>query len=82
MEQLSVYLSERMVVHGIISEESKPNYIYSIQLLLEKVVGITLMLVAALCFHIFIPVAAFLLIFIAIRKSSDLIIGLSKNETH
>ena len=78
MEQLSIYLSERMVVHGIIPEESKPNYIYSIQLLLEKAVGITLMLVAALCFHIFIPVAAFLLIFIAIRKSSD---GIHCNTT-
>ena len=36
MEQISMYMSERMVLQGIISEEDKPNYCYSSQLLLEK----------------------------------------------
>ena len=51
MEQLSMYMSERMVMHGIISEADKPNYCYSIQMLLEKIAGLSLILISAAYFH-------------------------------
>lgn len=71
MEQISMYMSERMVLQGIISEEDKPNYCYSIQLLLEKIVGLSLILVSAAYFHILLQTLAFLVVFITIRRYSD-----------
>jgi len=50
MEQLSMYISERMVLQGIISEADKPNYCYSVQMLLEKIAGLSLILIRASSF--------------------------------
>ena len=71
MEQLSMYMSERMVMHGIISEADKLNYCYSIQMLLEKVVGMSLILISAAYFHILLQTVAFLVVFVTIRRFSN-----------
>ena len=71
MERLSIYISDRMVLKGIISESDKPDYCYSVQLLLEKTAGLTLILISAACFHMLVQIIAFLVVFISIRRFSD-----------
>jgi len=71
MEQLSIMLTERMVRNGIIVDEDKPGYCYAVQLVIEKVIGLSLILVFALCLHKLVQIAAFLSIFVLIRRSSD-----------
>ena len=71
MERLSMYLSRRMVIHGLISEDDKIFYDYSIQVLLEKAIGIALILSVAAMIHHLLEVAAFLLVFASIRRYSD-----------
>ena len=71
MEQLSIYISDRMAIRGIISEEDKPYYCYSVQTLLEKTIGLSLILAISLYFHILLQIAAFLVVFTAIRRLSD-----------
>ena len=71
MEYISSYLSERMVVEGIISEKNKTYYEYSIQGLIEKMIVVILIFSFAVILHRLVEVASFLLIFASIRKYSD-----------
>ena len=71
MEQLSLYIADRMAVSGVISEEDKEFYCYSVQVLIEKFFGFTLIFAIALYFHILLQVVAFLFAFTMIRRFSD-----------
>ncbi len=71
MEYLSTILADRMCKHEIIREDDKKYYAYSIQLLLEKAIGILLIGIFAFVFKSVIEIAVFLVTFSLIRIHSD-----------
>ncbi len=71
MEQLSICIVNRMASRGVILEEDKQFYCYSVQTLLEKAICLSLIFVLSLYFHIVFQVATFLVIFTTIRRFSD-----------
>lgn len=71
MEQLSIHLADRMVQNQIIEDEDRVYYSYSIQLLLEKIIGISLISFISSLFGVFPEVMVFLSVFAIIRMSSD-----------
>ena len=71
METLSAYLAERMCRNDIISEDDKKFYAYSIQLLIERTLGLILIAIFAFVFKAPVEVAVFLITFILIRINSD-----------
>ena len=71
MEYLSTYLADRMCRNEIIKEDDVKFYAYSIQLMLEKIIGFILIGIFALVFKSFIEIAIFTAVFSFIRNSSD-----------
>ena len=60
-----------MCKNEIIKEDDLRFYAYSIQLLLEKMIGLILIGIFALVFKAFIEIAVFLIVFAVIRSYSD-----------
>ena len=71
MEYISTYLADRMCRNDIIKEDDVKFYAYSIQLMLERVIGFTLIGIFALVFKAFFEIAIFTVVFSLIRTSSD-----------
>lgn len=71
MEYLSTYLADRMCRNEIIKEDDVRFYAYSIQLMLERVIGFILIGIFALVFRAFFEIAIFTVVFSVIRTSSD-----------
>lgn len=71
MEYLSTYLADRMCRNEIIKEDDVKFYAYSIQLMLERVIGFILIGIFALVFRAFFEIAVFTVVFSVIRTSSD-----------
>jgi len=71
MEYLSTYLAGRMCRNEIIKEDDVKFYAYSIQLMLERVIGFILIGIFALVFRAFFEIAIFTVVFSVIRTSSD-----------
>ena len=71
MEYLSALIADRMCKNEIIKEDDLRFYAYSIQLLLEKMIGLILIGIFALVFKAFIEIAVFLIVFAVIRSYSD-----------
>lgn len=71
MEYISTYLADRMCMNDIIKEDDVKFYAYSIQLMLERVTGFTLIGIFALVFKAFFEIAIFTVVFSLIRASSD-----------
>lgn len=71
MEYLSALIADRMCKNEIIKEDDLRFYAYSIQLLLEKTIGLILIGIFALVFKAFIEIAVFLIVFAVIRSYSD-----------
>lgn len=71
MERLSLYLADRMYQNRIINSDDKRFYSYSIQLLLERTIGIFLICFFAALLKNLLEVSLFLVIFALIRRYSD-----------
>jgi len=71
MEYLSLFLADRMIKCQVIEEDDKKYYAYSIQLLLEKIVGFLLISVFAVLCKSLIEIVIFLIAFSLIRIHSD-----------
>ena len=71
MEYLSTCIADRMCTTNVISESDKEFYAYSVQLLLEKTIGIILICLFAAVFRKLFEVVAFLVVFSLIRIHSD-----------
>ena len=71
MEYLSALIADRMCKNEIITEDDLRFYAYSIQLLLEKTIGLLLIGIFALVFKAFIEIAVFTVVFAVIRSYSD-----------
>ena len=71
MEYLSVCIANRMCTTNVISEDDMKYYAYSVQLLLEKTVGIILILLFAAVFQKVIEITVFIIVFSLIRIHSD-----------
>ena len=71
MEYLSALIADRMCKNEIIKEDDLSFYAYSIQLLLEKTIGLILIGIFALVFKAFIERAVFTVVFVVIRRYSD-----------
>ena len=71
MARFCYELADRMANLNIISEDDKDCYCYSIQLLVERVICFSLILISAVYFHSIIEVSAFIIVFTLIRKNSD-----------
>ena len=71
MEYLSALIADRMCKNEIIKEDDLRFYAYSIQLLLEKTIGLILIGIFALVFKAFIEIAVFTVVFVVIRSFSD-----------
>ena len=71
MEYISTYLADRMCRNDIIKEDDVKFYAYSIQLMLERVIGFILIGIFALVFKSFFEIAVFTITFSVIRTSSD-----------
>jgi len=71
MEYLSALIADRMCKNEIIKEDDLRFYAYSIQLLLEKTIGLILIGIFALVFKAFFEIAVFTVVFVAVRSFSD-----------
>ncbi|MBR4914586.1 MAG: accessory gene regulator B family protein [Clostridiales bacterium] len=71
MEYLSALIADRMCKNEIIREDDLRFYAYSIQLLLERTIGLILIGIFALVFKAFIEIAVFTVVFVVIRRYSD-----------
>ena len=71
MEFISALIADRMCKNEIIKEDDLRFYAYSIQLLLEKTIGLILIGIFALVFNTVIEIAVFLTVFCLIRSYSD-----------
>ncbi|MCR4689134.1 MAG: accessory gene regulator B family protein [Saccharofermentans sp.] len=71
MEHISSCIADRLVLNQIIDESDRIYYSYSIQLILERIVGISLICIASLFVHAFFQIAVFLMIFAVVRMSCD-----------
>ena len=71
MEYLSALIADRMCKNEIIKEDDLRLYAYSIQLLLEKTIGLILIGIFALVFKAFFEIAVFTVVFVAVRSFSD-----------
>ena len=71
MEYLSALIADRMCKNEIIREDDLIFYAYSIQLLLEKTIGLILIGIFALVFKAFFEIAVFTAVFVVIRRYSD-----------
>lgn len=71
MEYLSALIADRMCKNEIIREDDLIFYAYSIQLLLEKTIGLILIGIFALVFKAFFEIAVFTVVFVVIRRYSD-----------
>ena len=68
MEYLSALIADRMCKNEIIREDDLIFYAYSIQLLLEKTIGLILIGIFALVFKAFFEIAVFTAVFVVIRR--------------
>ena len=71
MEYLSALIADRMCKNEIIREDDLIFYAYSIQLLLEKTIGLILIGIFALVFKAFFEIAVFTVVFVVIRICID-----------
>ena len=71
MEQLSSCITDRMIEFNIISIDDREYYCYSVQVLVERTIGIMLILMSAMVFHSLLDVSAFLCVFVLIRRNTD-----------
>ena len=71
MEYLSALIADRMCKNEIIKKDDLRFYAYSIQLLLEKTIGMILIGIFALVFKAFFEIAVFTVVFVVIRRFSD-----------
>lgn len=71
MEYLSALIADRMCKNEIIREDDLIFYAYSIQLQLEKTIGLILIGIFALVFKAFFEIAVFTAVFVVIRRYSD-----------
>ena len=71
MENISAFIAGRMCKLEIIREDDLKFYAYSIQLLLERTIGLILIGIFALAFGSFFEVAVFVITFALIRIHSD-----------
>ena len=71
MEHLSACVTDRMITLGIISSDDRDSYCYSVQVLLEKTICLTMIILLASLFHSLFGVIAFLCVFMLIRRSAD-----------
>ena len=71
MEYLSLCIANRMCITNVISEDDKEFYAYSVQLLLEKSIGIAFILLFAIASRKLIEISVFLIVFSLIRIHSD-----------
>ena len=71
MENISAFIADRMCKLEIIKKDDLKFYAYSIQLLLERTIGLILIGIFALAFKSFFEIAVFVLTFALIRIHSD-----------
>ena len=71
MENISAFIADRMCKLEIIKKDDLKFYAYSIQLLLERTIGLILIGIFALAFKSFFEIAVFVITFALIRIHSD-----------
>ncbi len=68
MQRRIEYLVNRMLQANIISREDKEWYVYSIQIIFEKIISVSSILFLAIIFGYFFQTVGFLLVFSGIRR--------------
>lgn len=71
MEYISTFLANRMCKQDVIREDDRAYYAYSIQLMLEKTIGLFLICIFAFVFKAFWEIMSFLIVFALLRSHSD-----------
>ena len=71
MEHISTFLANRMCKQDVIREDDRAYYAYSIQLMLEKTIGLFLICIFAFVFKAFWEIMSFLIVFALLRSHSD-----------
>lgn len=70
MERLSAIIVSRMIVADVITKSDEAEYMYNVQVLLERVLSYMIILGVAIIAHCFIPTILFCLSFAAVRTFS------------
>lgn len=65
---LADILTGRLMKFGLINESDRDDYNYSIQVIIEKILGYSVIFIMAICFNLFLETVLFVLFFSNIRK--------------
>lgn len=68
IESFSEMLTEQMYKNGLIEEDDKEIYSYTVIVLIEKIIGFSMIFVISIIWNIFIPTLLFTLFYSGIRK--------------
>lgn len=71
MEKLVVFVVERMIINKLIQDDDREIYVYSMQILLEKIIGFSAIYVLAIEWNLFIESILFVLFFSFLRKHTS-----------
>lgn len=70
MEKIATFLANKMLDEKMISQEDKDWFIYSLQVVIEKIIGYVSILLLAMMFNCFFQTVLFLLVFSGVRQYS------------
>lgn len=70
MDKLVTKLVDEMLMEKILADRNRDLYIYTLQMIFEKVIGYVAIISLALLFRIFLPTILFILFFGSVRKYS------------
>lgn len=70
MDKVASKIVDSMLAEQMITNEDRSIYIYSLQMIMEKVIGYVAIFILAIVFNFFLPTVMFVLFFGTIRKYS------------
>lgn len=70
MEKIAAFLADKMLDEKMISQEDKDWFVYSLQVVIEKIIGYVSILLLAMMFNCFFQTVLFLLVFSGVRQYS------------
>lgn len=70
MDKVASKIVDSMLSEHIITNEERSLYIYSLQMIMEKLIGYAAIFILAIVFNLFLPTAMFMIFFGTIRKYS------------
>lgn len=70
MDKVASKIVDSMLTEQMITNEDRSIYIYSLQMIMEKVIGYVAIFILAIVFNLFLPTVMFILFFGTIRKYS------------